>query len=789
MSESLITEIDILNESKDCFLTYTEEVLTDRAVPNAEDGLLSVHRKLLWTMEEVLKMNNKSKFKKSASVVGSTLASSYYHGDTACYGALCKLVQPYLMRYPLVEGDGNLGTQEANGMEAAARYTNVKPSKFADLMMTDFKKGVVPLKETYNGEYMEPVILPSTLPNAIVNGREAIAVGLSHCSLPHNLNEVCDGIIAFIKDKNLTMDELMTYIKGPDFPLGNVVINSSDIKKAFETGHSEKSLRVRGDYEVKGNKIIFNTIPYRTYRNKIKEQITQNADKLEEYISDFDDESNVGINKLIFTVKKGIDPEKAVLKLFALTDLQTTLSYNMNFIVNGTPKMCNMLDLIKAYINHQNNVMIVGAMYDKEKAEKRIHILNGLLIAVDKIDEVIQLIKTSADKKEASQRLIDFLSIDEIQAKAILDMKLSNLTKINKQELIDELKEKKRIVLECNEIIENESYRDMKLIELLNILKRNYGDERRTKLLNIEVPKEDKEIEEIIPEDVVVILTQTGNIKRIPKTSFKTQRKNGKGVKNEDEALLTSISTNTVDNLLLFTSKGKMYKLLVNNVPIGTKASKGTNVNNLINFESDEKIIAATSLKNGTDAKYVVFFTKKGLIKKTSLEEYTKTKRNSGIAAITIKEGDSLANVAFINDEDIIVVTKEGMSIHFESKSVAPIGRVTTGRRAIKLNDSDEVLIGLPIKDNNEKLAVFTENGVAKKCDLKEFPTQTRACKGVIIHKEKLVGAILVNDEDNLLLVGRPNSICIKSEDIPLLSRTSVGNIMIKGKVISAVKL
>lgn len=794
MSESLITEIDILNESKDCFLTYTEEVLTDRAVPNAEDGLLSAHRKLLWTMEEVLKMNNKSKFKKSASVVGSTLASSYFHGDAACYGALCKLVQPYLMRYPLVEGDGNLGTQEANGMEAASRYTNVKPSKFADIMMTDFKKGVVPLKETYNGEYMEPVILPSTLPNAIVNGREAIAVGLSHGSLPHNLKEVCEGIEAFIKNRDLTIDELMQYIKGPDFPLGNIIINSKDIKKAFETGHSEKSLKVRGDYEIKEDKIIFNTIPYRTYRNKIKEQITQNADKLEDFISDFDDESNVGVNKLVFTVKKSVSPEKAVLKLFALTDLQTTVSYNMNFIVNGTPKMCSMLDLIRAYVEHQNNVIIAAAKYDKDKAEKRIHILNGLIIAVDKIDEVIQLIKSSTNKNEAAKKLIDFLLIDDVQARAILDMKLSNLTKINKQELIDELEEKRRIVVECNEIIGNESYRDVKLIEQLEYLKLNYGDPRRTKLLDIEVPKENKEVPEVIPEDVVVILTKTGNIKRIPKISFKTQRRGGKGVKNEDEAILTSISTNTIDNLLLFTSKGKMYKLLIDNIPVGTNVSKGTNVSNLINMEMDEKIVAATSLQHRTNAKYVVFFTKKGLIKKTSLDEYTKIKRGSGIAAINIKDGDSLANVEFIENEDIIVVTRNGIAIHFPTNEIASIGRVTSGVKAIKLMEDDEILAGLPIYKDTCYLALFTQKGFSKKCKLDEVPLQLRGGKGVIIYKPTdvtgdIVGATIVNDEDNILLVGKPNSICIKSTEIPLLTRISMGNIMMKGEVASAVKL
>jgi DNA gyrase subunit A len=386
-------------------------------------------------------MNNKSKTKKSASIVGSTLASSYFHGDASCYGALCKMAQPYLMRYPLIEGQGSLGTQEANGMQASSRYTEAKPSQYADLMMNDFKKNVVPTVETYNGEYMEPVVLPSIFPNAIVNGREAIGISMSHNSLPANLTEVCDGIVAFIKSsENITLDELMSHIKGPDFPLGGTVINSRDIKEAYRTGHSKVSLKVRGDYEIKGQDIIFTSIPYRTYRNKIKEQITKNIDELDGVIEDFNDESSLGNNRLIFTVKKGVNPENAVNKLFAYTDLQTTLSYNMNFIVNGTPKLCSLIDLIKAYVNHQNNVMIKAAEFDKEKAEARAHILEGLLLAVDKIDEVIKIIKSSENKATAAQSLMSFLSIDEIQANAILDMKLARLTKINKQELVDELK-------------------------------------------------------------------------------------------------------------------------------------------------------------------------------------------------------------------------------------------------------------------------------------------------------------------------------------------------------------
>ena len=314
--------------------------------------------------------------------------------DQACYGVLCKMSQDYLMRYPLIEGQGSLGTQESNDMVASSRYTEAKPSKYADLMMNDFKKNVVPLKETYNGEFMEPVVLPAIFPNAIVNGRQAIGISMSHNSLPHNLSEVCDAIVAYIrKGAPLTIEEVLTYIKGPDFPLHNIIINSKDIKSAFETGHSTISLKVRGHYSITGRKIIFDTIPYRTYRNKIREQINKNVAELSEYIEDFDDESNLGKNRLVFTVKKDINPEQVVLKLFALTDLQTSLSYNMNYIVNGTPKLCSMMDLIKVYVDHQIDVLLAATKYDKLKAEQRAHIIEGLLIVIKNIEGLKKIIE------------------------------------------------------------------------------------------------------------------------------------------------------------------------------------------------------------------------------------------------------------------------------------------------------------------------------------------------------------------------------------------------------------
>lgn len=786
-----ITEIDICDESKESFLTYSSEVLTDRAIPAAEDGLLSAQRKILWTMEDYLKMDSKGKTKKCNAIVGSTLATSYFHGDISCYGVLCKMSQEYLMRYPLIKGQGSLGTQENNDMVASSRYTEAKPAIYADLMMNDFKKNVVPLKETYNGEFMEPVILPSLFPNAICNGRQAIGISMSHNSLPHNLSEVCDGIIAYINNNNLTIDELMNYIKGPDFPLENIIINSKDIKSAFATGHSAISLKVRGVYNIKGQVITFTTIPYRTYRNKIKEQIEKNVDIFEELLDDFNDESSLGKNKLVFTVKKGINPEKVVNELFALTDLQTTLSYNMNYIVNGTPKMCSMIDLIKAYVQHQTDVLLASIAYDKDKAEKRKHILEGLLLIISSIDKAIALIRSSLNSTEAQSKLIAEFNIDEIQAKAVLDMKLAKLTKLDKDDLVKELEEKKLIIIECNKIINDESYRNGKLIEKITALKNKYGDERRTQLLNIEIPKEEKEIAEVIPVDVVVVTTQSGLIKKVPVSSFKVQKRGGVGIKSTDDAIMSTIKTNTVDYMMFFTDKGKMYRTVVDNIPDGTNSAKGVPINTLVKLEPNEKIIAVTSLHRKSLPQFAIFITKQGMIKKSFLNEYLGAKKNAGIAALKIKEGDSVAKVSFQDDEDMIVITKNGMSIRFGTKEIGAVGRTAMGVKAINLNEGDEVLTALPVHKDTDAIGLITSDGMGKKISLNEFVKQTRGGKGTICYKLNngvvLAGAAMISDEDNMLISGNKSSICISAKEIPLQGKQAQGNIIIKNNLVVSI--
>lgn len=793
---SQITEIDIIQASKDNFLTYASEVLTDRAIPSAEDGLLSAQRKILWTMEEYLNMNSKSKTKKCQGIVGSTLTTSYFHGDQACYGVLCKMSQPYLMRYPLVIGQGSLGTQEDNDMRASARYTEAKPSIYTDFMMNNFSKNVVPLKETYNGEFMEPVILPSLFPNSICNGRQSIGISMSHSSLPHNLTEVCNAIIAYIKNNNLSIDELMEIMPGPDFPLKNTIINKNVIKSAYSTGHSDTSLKVRGEYIIEDKKIIFTTIPYRTYRNKIKEQIENNIGEFEKILKDFNDESSLGENRLVFTLLDGVSEKVALNKIFALTDLQTTVSYNMNYIVNGTPKMCSMLDLIKEYIKHQEQVLINATNYDYDKASKKAHLLEGFIIVNGDIDKAINLIKNSTNRQEAEDKLIVNFIIDKEQAKAVLDMKLAKLTKMDIEDIQKELKELKEFMEECQKILTIKEYRDNKLINLISDLRIKLGDERRTVLTQINEPsKEEKEIVNVEPEKCVVIMTESGLIKRVPSSSFRVQKRNGAGIKTQDGITSAIIRTNTIDSLMVFTDKGRMYRILVDNIPNGTNASKGVPIKSLIEMEAYENPTLIYSIYYDTDAKYILFVTKNGIVKKTALDEYTKTKKKSGITAINLRENDELASVSLIKDESLMLITENGMGIKFKSTDIPASGRATMGVKGISLADGDAVASSLPIRNENDLIAIFTSNGLGKRIKLTEFVTQSRGGKGIICYKPSastgnVVSATLVSDEDSLLVSGTTKSICINAKDISILGRTSMGVQVIKeGRITSVSKI
>lgn len=685
-----IIDVDILEESKQCFLDYAKEVLEDRAIPSAQDGLLRVHREILWTMNQILKMDNSSNYKKSASIVGSTLASSYFHGDASCYSAMCKLSLPFLMRYPLVDGKGSLGTQESNDMQAASRYTNARPSKIADLMFLDYQKNIVDVKPTYNNEYYEPIVLPSLFPNAICNGRQAIGVSMAHNSMPHNLVEVCNAIIAYIKNNKITIEELMTYIKGPDFPLGGTVINEKDIKTAFESGKSSISLKIRGDYFIEDDKIIFTSIPYRTVRSHIREQINKNVEEIGKYFSDFNDESSVGENRLVFTMIDKNLQEEALACLFKNTDLQTSCSYNMNFIVNGSPKLCSMIDLIQEYVNHQNSILIRAAEFDKEKAEKRVHILEGLLIALKDIDKVIELIRASKDKKEARSVLMQYLNIDEIQANSILDMKLSRLTKLDEEDLKKELEEKMLIIEECKKTIEDNDYRNQKLISKIEKMRDKYGDARRTKLENITIVKEKKAKKEI-PSTPVKISYNNGSLKIVKRA-------------NKNDVIIES---SLDSNLAIFTNKGMCYKL-----PVTKINSSMQSINSLIKMEPKEEVLFVIDFKTkGT----LLFVTKQGMVKKTNIEEYNTTRSGK---SIKLKDNDLVATISLLDNNKkqyLQLETKEYL-LTFLISDISPTGKIGLGVKGIKLHENDEVISSeLIVKVDSKNLGKRNQVGRKKK--------------------------------------------------------------------------
>ena len=776
---------DLIKELSTNFIEYAASVNSDRAIPNAADGLKPVAKRILYGAFAGGRTSNKPHVK-CAKIVGDVMGSYHPHGDSSIYGALVRLAQDWVMRYPLIDFHGNVGNQAGDG-PAAPRYTEARLSKLTeDGMLQGLKKINVNFVPNYDETTEEPVELPSVFPNLLCNPNSGIGVAMACSWAPHNLTDVAVAINAYLSGLEPTLP-------GPDFPTGGIIINAKDIPAIMKTGHG--SVKIRGKYEIDKQKIIFTEIPYGTTIEGLMTEIGEISDSKEiEGINNIRDESNKKGVRIVIECDKGINPANIVNKLFAKTNLQSSFSYNQVALVDKVPTELNLKDCIKIYVNHNISYIKREAQFDLDKAIDRLEIVNGLLRALEDIDNIIALIKSSENAAAAKESLIKKYQFTDNQAKAILAMRLSSLAKLEKVELEQEAKELENKIEDLKDILRNEDRQKGILKSRLADLVKKYGDARRTELTNIEIKPEEKIIEEVVPEDCVVILSQTGDIKRVPKNNFKVQRKNGKGVKTKNDIIMSTISTNTIDNLLLFTKKGKMFKIIVDEVPVGTNIAKGVHVGTLINMDQDDEVIAITSLARSNTAKYVVFFTKQGLIKKTLLDEYTKIKRSTGIAAIKINDGDSIANVEFINEEDILVITKNGMSIHFESKLVNPVGRVAAGVKTIKLDEDDEVVVGLPIHSDNDTIAIFSTKGYGKKTSVKEFTVQGRGGKGLVIYKPtntygQIAGAAVVLDNDTVLLTGQPNSICIAATDLPLLTRTSYGNIMVKSNISSIVKI
>ena len=785
-----ILQIPIIQEVEQSFLDYSLSVITDRAIPSAEDGLKPVARRILWDMFDKGYTNNK-KFVKCAQPVGDTMGRFHPHGDSSIYGALVWLSQPWNMRYPLIAFHGNNGSRDGDPA-AAYRYTECKLSRMGEEMLADIKKNTADWQLAYTDEEEEPIYLPGRIPNLLVNGTSGIAVAMACSFAPHNLKEVMDAANYLLEHPDCEIKELLQFISGPDFPTGGVIVNKDELPSAYITGKGRA--RIRGEYTIESSKngdtIVFTSIPYKVSKEDLMIEIDELCEKgVLEGVTAIRDESNKDGVRFVIELAKGVSSEPIIAKLFKNTRLEDTYSINQVALVDKKPQLLNLKRLLEIYNEHQRDVLVRKTTFEADKIKHRINILEGLLTALEDIDNVIQMIKNSESAAAAKTMLMAAYNLNEDQAKAILEMKLAKLAKLEKVEI---QKEKEELEIELNRLNTILKNPIPELSKIFTTIKNSYGDDRRTTITQVAITKEEKEIEFVEPEKCVVIMTEGGLIKRIPATSFRTQKRNGKGVKTQDDITHAVIRTNTIDSLMIFTNKGKMYRLLVDNVPVGTNTSGGQSIKSLIAMDTDEEPAIIYSIYRDTDAQYVLFVTKNGLVKKTNLEEYVKTKKKTGIAAITIKEDDALAAVTLIKDESLILVTANGMGIKFDSKEIAATSRTTSGVKGITLTNNDYIVSALPVRDVNDSLAIFTHNGLGKKFALTELPIQKRAGKGLMCYKPtdstgNVCAAALVSDTDNILVVGTPTSICVSATDIPELGRSSIGNQIIKNSKINSV--
>ena len=771
---------DLTKELGQNFIEYAVAVNTDRAIPDAKSGLKPVAKRILYAAFDGGYSYAKPHVK-CAAIVGDTMGRWHPHGDSSIYGALVRLAQPWVMRYPLIDFHGSMGNRDGDG-PAAARYTEARLAKISEEgMLNGLKKGNVDFMPNYDETRDEPITLPALFPNLLCNPNTGIGVAMACNWLPHNLKEVQQAIFDYMDDKE-------PILPGPDFPTGGVIINKDDIPNIMKTGKG--SIKLRGKYQFEDNNIVFYEIPYGVATEELMNEIGAAADEGKiNGIKNIRNESDRKGFRLVIECDKGASLATIINLLFKETSLQTSISYNQVALVDKTPVELNLKDCIKIYIEHNINCIKKEAQFDIEKASAKLEIIEGLLKALEDIDNIIALIKASASAAAAKTALMEKYSFTEPQAKAIVDMKLGKLAGLERIEIEDEKKDLIKQIDELKNILENPySELRMRLYELTE----KYGDARRTELCQVaDSTKEEKEIEFVEPEKCVVVMTEGGTIKRIPQSSFRTQNRNTKGIKTQEDITSCVIRTNTIDSLMIFTNQGNMYRLLVDSIPVGTNVSKGTPITGLIEMEENEKPTVIYSIYRDTDAKYILFVTKNGLVKKTSLEEYTKTKKKSGILAINIKDNDELASVFLVKDEDIVLITELGNAIRFNSLEIGATSRATSGVKGIGLKEGDAVSVALPIHDTKDELGIFFSSGMGKKIKLSELPAQKRAGKGLQIgklgDKEWVSAAALLSDEDNILIVGNLTSVCISAKDVPSLSRPASGNIMIKGNQIKSV--
>ena len=790
MSEIFQSELE--KELGQNFINYQAAVNGDRAIPDALTGLKPVARRIMFIMEDEGVSSSKP-HRKCAKTVGSVMGRVHPHGDSSIYEAMVRLSQSWVMRYPLIDWHGNNGN--IGGDSAAAhRYTESRLSKIAeDGLLLNLKKKNVDWQPNYSEDEQEPKTLPALFPNLLCNPNQGIGVALACHWLPHNLTQVGNLIIKYMDKEELDFENI-----APDFPTGGIIINGNELKQIYTTGKGKVVIRGKYEIETRAKKtlIVFTEIPYTVKTEDLLEQINDACNQGSIIgVDEVRNESNKKGLRIVFELSKDTSEGQVLKQIWKNTDLQKSLSANQVALVDKAPTQLNWKQAIDIYISHNLNIIKREAEFDLIKAQARKEIVDGLLRALEDIDNIIALIKSSKSAAAAKNNLIEKYKFTEPQAKAIVDMKLGKLAGLEKVELQNEQYELASDIERYNRIISSEIVRKSLLVDKLSAFVSKHGDKRRTEVTHIEIKPEEKEIAEVIPEDVVVITTQTGLIKKIPLASFKVQKKGGKGIKSQDDALLDVIKTNTIDTLMFFTTTGKMYRLVVDNVPNGTNVTKGIPISTLIPLENGEKVIAVTTLHRNSIPKYVIFITKNGMIKKTYLEEYMKVKRNTGILALNVKDGDSVVDIIFQDEEDLVLITKNGMSIKFNTDNIAPIGRVAMGVKGIALKEEDEVVAALPVHKETDCIGIFTQCGLAKKTSLEEFPIQNRGGKGTIAYKPTessgcVIGALMLSDKDNILISGNYSSICISATEVPLLSKCGAGNIMIKNNnVLSVTKI
>jgi len=789
-----IIPINIEDEMRGAYIDYSMSVIVSRALPDVRDGLKPVHRRILFGMQELGVSHNKP-FKKSARIVGEVLGKYHPHGDSAVYETMVRMAQPWSLRYPLVDGQGNFGSIDGDNA-AAMRYTEARLKRIAEELLVDINKETVDFQFNFDDSLKEPVVLPAKIPALLLNGASGIAVGMATNMAPHNLGEVVDAITAYINNRDITVAELMEFVIAPDFPTGGIIYGYNGVKAAFETGRGRVIVRGKAEVETTATgkeMIVITEIPYLVNKANMVEKTAQliNEKKIEG-ISAIRDESDRQGMRVVYELKRDAIPNVVLNNLYKQTGLQTSFSVNNVALVKGRPQTLNLKDMIVHYVNHRHEVVVRRTEFELKEAEKRAHILQGYLIALDNLDEVISLIRSSQDPETARNGLIERFSLSEIQARAILDMRLQRLTGMERDKIVQEYQEIMALIDELNFILANEDKRMQIITDELAEIRGRYADPRRTA---IEYNAEDFVYEDMIPnEQVIITVSHEGYVKRTAVTEYRTQGRGGVGSKGvstkEDDWTEYLFTASTHNYLLIFTDLGKLFWLKTYAIPEGSKVSKGRPIQNLINIEPNDKIRSIIQVANFNDQDYInnnylIMVTKKGIIKKTTLEQYSRPRTN-GIIALNIREDDQLHKVEMTNgDTHILIAAKSGRAIHFHESKVRPMGRTATGVKAISLRDAEDSVIGMVCASREDaSLLVVSERGYGKRSPLNEYRITNRGGKGVkVMNVTEKTGPIVaieeVLDTDDLMIINRSG----------ITIRTPVADLRVMGRATQGVRL